>query len=230
MKKQKNNFLVFSCHPDDAEIGMGGTIARLASAGHRVKIVDLTDGEPTPCGTPEKRIEESSKAAGILKFEREILGWENRKLVFDIKKRDLVAAVIRRERPYAVFIPFEKDTHPDHREGWRICLDAVFTARLCRYPIEGEPFRTEAVYSYLSIHFKKPVYPDVYVPLNEEEHSLKMQSIRCYVSQFTENTANTDIPDFIKARDRFFGYMCGAPYAEGFKVYQGPRADFLSCV
>ncbi len=228
MKKRKNNFLVFSCHPDDAELGMGGTIGKLSGSGHKIKVVNLTDGEPTPCGTTEKRLKESCDAARVLDFEREVLGWKNRQIVFDITKRDALAAIIRRERPAAVFIPFEKDTHPDHREGARLCLDAVFAARLCRYPIAGEPFRTEAVYSYFSVHLKKPLYPDVYVPLSREEQSLKMQSVECYRSQFSDNKDNTEIPDFIRARDRFFGYICGTPYAEGFKAYQGVRADFLN--
>jgi len=49
------DFLVIAAHPDDAEIGMGGTIAALARQDHRVTILDLTDGEPTPMGTPERR-------------------------------------------------------------------------------------------------------------------------------------------------------------------------------
>ena len=52
--------VVVAPHPDDAELGMGGTIARLVDEGHQVLIVDMTDGEPTPKGTREIRAAETA--------------------------------------------------------------------------------------------------------------------------------------------------------------------------
>lgn len=230
MKKEKVRFLVFAAHPDDAEIGMGGTIGKLTRAGIEVKVVDLTDGEPTPCGSREIRKKEKEAAAKILGFERETPDWKNRRLEFSIEKRDHLASIIRRWRPEAVFFPLAKDTHPDHRETSKICGDAIFAARLTGSSIYGDPLRVEKNYSYPGVHLKKAISPQIYVPLTEEEYSLKMMSLKSYASQFKENLHNVKMLDFIESRDRYFGYICGSKYAEGFFPGQGAEADFLKYV
>ena len=53
------DYLVIAPHPDDAELGVGGTIPLLLAQGARVGVLDLTDGEPTPHGSPEIRRQES---------------------------------------------------------------------------------------------------------------------------------------------------------------------------
>ena len=70
------SFLVIGPHPDDQELGMGGTIARLAQQGHKVHLVDMTNGEPTPHGSVEMRAGEAASAAGILGVERTLAGAE----------------------------------------------------------------------------------------------------------------------------------------------------------
>ncbi|MGA1016927.1 MAG: PIG-L family deacetylase, partial [Phycisphaerales bacterium] len=80
------NILVVGAHPDDQELGMGGTIARLAADGHRVHLLDMTNGEPTPHGTPEIRARESARAAEILGVTRECLGLPNREVVHSVEK------------------------------------------------------------------------------------------------------------------------------------------------
>src|SRR3954468_12605510 len=108
------SILVFGPHPDDQELGMGGSIARLVKQGHRVHLVDLTTGEPTPLGSEETRAKEKAKAAQILGVERTLVGLQNRKVTHDIESRYKVAAVIRKHRPDWMFIPFDHDSHPDH--------------------------------------------------------------------------------------------------------------------
>ena len=65
--------MCIGAHPDDVEIGMGATVAGMVRRGKRVVIVDLTNGEPTPHGTPERRAAESAEAARILGAERRTL-------------------------------------------------------------------------------------------------------------------------------------------------------------
>ena len=99
--------IAIGAHPDDAEIGMGGTLAMLSEQGHEVTILDLTDGEPTPTGTHEKRIKESKVSADILKIKNRItLNLDNRELRDNIKARKMVAEIFRKLKPDIIFTPY----------------------------------------------------------------------------------------------------------------------------
>src|SRR6476659_9871046 len=82
-----SSILVFGPHPDDQELGMGGTIAKLVRQGHKVHLVDMTNGEPTPFGSVETRARESAAAAKVLGVSRTLLGLKNREVVHDIPSR-----------------------------------------------------------------------------------------------------------------------------------------------
>src|SRR3954452_11458686 len=114
------SILVFSPHPDDAELGMGGTILKLIAQGHRVHIVDMTNGEPTPHGSVETRAKESAAAAKVLGVGRTLLGLTNRQVVHDIPSRYKAAAVIRAHKADWLFVPYPLDAHPDHLAVTRI--------------------------------------------------------------------------------------------------------------
>src|SRR5206468_11873342 len=94
-----SSILIFGPHPDDQELGMGGTIAKLVAQGHKVHLVDMTNGEPTPYGSVETRAKESADAARILGVERTLVGLKNREVQHSIEARHQVAAVIRVHRP-----------------------------------------------------------------------------------------------------------------------------------
>ncbi len=133
--------LAIGAHPDDVEIGMGGTIAALVAAGHRVTILDLTNGEPTPMGSPERRRAESEEAARVLGVARRItLGLPNRYLEDTVENRTAVAEVIREVRPELLFIPYWVDAHPDHVAAERLSEAARFYAKLTKTEMRGEPF------------------------------------------------------------------------------------------
>ena len=152
------NVLVVGPHPDDQELAMGGTIARLASEGHRVLLLDLTDGEPTPHGSPEIRAREADRAASILGVERRLLGRDhgfvNREVVHSVACRHAVAAVLRTERIDWIFCPHPEDAHPDHRAATRIVEDARFDAKLTRTNIPGEPRYPSRLVHYYATHLK----------------------------------------------------------------------------
>src|SRR3954470_5133927 len=93
------SILVFGPHPDDQELGMGGTVSKLVKQGHKVHLVDMTNGEPTPFGSVETRAREAAEAAKILGVGRTLVGLPNREVVHSIEARHAVAAVIRRHRP-----------------------------------------------------------------------------------------------------------------------------------
>src|SRR5882672_8190372 len=108
------SILIIGPHPDDQELGMGGAIIRLASQGHRVHLVDMTNGEPTPRGSVEARAAEAAAAAKVMGVERTLLGLKNREVVHDIPSRHKLAALIRIHKPEVLFLPYPIDAHPDH--------------------------------------------------------------------------------------------------------------------
>ena len=93
---------------------MGGSIALLVSQGHRVHLVDMTNGEPTPLGSFEKRAKEAADAARILGVGRTLVGLPNRQVIHSIEARHQLAAIYRVHRPDWIFLPFPIDAHPDH--------------------------------------------------------------------------------------------------------------------
>src|SRR5262249_51226932 len=133
------SILVFAPHPDDAELGMGGTILKLLKQGHKVHIVDMTNGEPTPQGSVEKRTAEWTAAAKVLGVERTVLDFKNREVTYSIEARHKVAAVIRKHKADWLFVPYPLDAHPDHMAVTRICEDARFDAKLTKSTIPGDP-------------------------------------------------------------------------------------------
>jgi len=123
--------LVIGAHPDDVEIGMGGAIATFVHEGHGITILDLTDGEPTPMGSPEARRAESEAAARTLGVGRRItLPLPNRYLMDTVENRIAVAEVVREVRPEVVFLPYGIDAHPDHIAAERLGEAARFYAKL----------------------------------------------------------------------------------------------------
>src|SRR6476659_4573015 len=126
------SILIFGPHPDDQELGMGGTIARLVKQGHRVHLADMTNGEPTPHGSPEIRAKESSQAAKILGVDSTLVGLKNREVNHNLESRHKVAAIIRAHKPDWLFVPYPIDAHPDHVAVTRICEDARFDAKLTK--------------------------------------------------------------------------------------------------
>src|SRR5712664_1293893 len=109
------DYLVIAPHPDDAELGAGGAILALKAQGARVGILDLTDGEPTPHGSPEVRRQETDAASRILGIDwRGNLGLTNRELLADLPQRRALAVALRQLRPRVVLAPYWEDAHPDH--------------------------------------------------------------------------------------------------------------------
>src|SRR3974390_1766752 len=101
------DYLVIAPHPDDAELGAGGAILLLKAQGARVGVLDLTDGEPTPHGSPEIRRRETEAATAVLGLTwRGNLGLTNRRLEADLESRGRLAGVLRELRPRFLFAPY----------------------------------------------------------------------------------------------------------------------------
>jgi bacillithiol biosynthesis deacetylase BshB1 len=213
---KQHSFLVVAPHPDDAELGMGGTILALIQSGHRVVIVDLTSGEPTPFGSEEKRRRETEEASAILGIEeRYNLGLENRYLLDSREARLLLAEKIRLTRPDALFCPLSQDAHPDHVAAFSICEGARFYAKYTKLSIRGEPWYTRNLLNYSCSHLR--AVPEFSFLVDTSSYfTRKMEAARCYRSQFIDNPGNRGVFDYVKNRDGYFGGLITKDFAEPF--------------
>ncbi|MBI1302637.1 MAG: bacillithiol biosynthesis deacetylase BshB1 [Phycisphaera sp.] len=207
--------VVVAPHPDDAELGMGGTIARLVAEGHSVHIVDLTNGEPTPRGTPERRAAEAAEADRILGTTRTNLGLPNRALMHTLEARHALAAVLRGQRCEILFAPHPEDAHPDHVAATRIVEDARFDAKLTRSAIPGEPVHPRRLIHYFCTHLKGIPSPTFALDISGHRDT-KRAAILAYRSQVVEHEPNRRLPDDVDLRDRFMGSRLGVEAAEPF--------------
>jgi bacillithiol biosynthesis deacetylase BshB1 len=211
------SLLVFAPHPDDAELGMGGTIIKLARQGHQVHIVDMTNGEPTPHGSVETRAKEAAAAAKILGVERTLLGLPNREVVHSIENRHKVAAVIRKHQADWLFVPYPLDAHPDHMAVSRICEDARFDAKLTKSSIPGDPFYPKRIIYYFCTHLRMNFTPNFCIDISDTIEQ-KIESVRCYGSQFVGNSAG--VPEMVRTITAYFGSRIGVAYAEPFYTHE----------
>ena len=207
--------LVVGPHPDDQELGMGATVAKLASAGHEVLLLDMTNGEPTPYGDPETRAEESAEAARILGVERRLLDLPNRMVEHTIAARHNVAGVMRVFGAEMVFTPYYEDAHPDHRAVTRIVEDARFDAKLSNIDLPGEPIYPRWLFYYYATHLRWVANPSFCVDVSGYER-VKRESIEAYETQFVMPEKNRRVVEWVDSSLDYFGSRIGVKSAEPF--------------
>jgi bacillithiol biosynthesis deacetylase BshB1 len=209
------NILVAGPHPDDQELGMGGTIARLTSQGHRVLLLDLTDGEPTPHGDRATRAKEAAEAARILGAERITLDLPNRSVTHCLEARHKVAGVIRTFRADVIFVPYFEDAHPDHVAGTRIVEDARFDAKLTKTDLPGDPWHARWLFHYYATHLRIVPQPSFLMDTSGFA-ARKREAVLAYQSQFVVNERNRRVVEWLDAAGTYFGSRIGAETAEPF--------------
>ncbi len=208
--------LVVAPHPDDAELGLGGTIVTLLRAGWKVGILDLTSGEPTPLGSPERRRAETAAANAALGDPwRENLGLPNRSLEPTLGHRRALAAAFRRTRPRLIFAPYWEDAHPDHGAATKLVEDARFWSKLSKSDIPGEPFHPSRILYYFSVHLRIVERPSFVVDVSAAFES-KQAALRCYRSQLVDNqlAGRPGVIDSVADRSRFWGHLIGVDHGE----------------
>jgi len=216
------DLLAFGPHPDDLEIGLGGTLAKQAALGHAVGLCDLTRGEMSSNGTPETRLKEAETARGVLGAAwRENLALPDRGLGSSPDHTVKVVELIRRARPRTIAVPYWHDRHPDHQSAATLLRDAIFNAKLKRYTAAGDPWQPQWVCHY----FINDAGPVSFVVDVSEHYDTKRRALACYASQFTRATDSAETrlnsPSFsqlIESRDAHFGALAGVRFAEGIVV------------
>ncbi len=210
--------LVVAPHPDDAELGMGGTIALLLAQGKRVGILDLTNGEPTPHGTVQIRSEETAKATEALGNPwRYNLGMRNRFLEPTIENRRELAGIFRLTRPRWIFAPYWSDAHPDHVAATELIEAARFWSKLSKTDMPGEPYHPERIYYYYCIHLKLVPQPSFVVDITQHWQR-KANAIDAYQSQFVTGRPTPEVSFLERLREEagFWGKSIGVRYGEPF--------------
>lgn len=209
------NILVVGPHPDDQELGMGGSIIRLAEQGHNVLLLDMTNGEPTPHGSPEQREIEWNRAAEIMGVKRRLLGLPNRSVQHTLEARHATAGVIREHQADMIFIPYEQDAHPDHRAVTRIVEDARFDAKLTKIDLPGEPCYPKWLFYYYATHLRWVADPTFLLDITEQMDR-KIDSIVAYETQFVIPEKNRRVVEWVREFNGYMGSRIGTRYAEPF--------------
>ncbi|TXK81381.1 bacillithiol biosynthesis deacetylase BshB1 [Paenibacillus sp. N3.4] len=213
------DILIFGAHADDAEIGMGATIAKHTALGYRVGLCDLTYAEMSSNGTVETRKEEAEQAARILGVAmRSNLGLPDRGLALTPAHIEQITLEIRKHKPKIVFAPYWQDRHPDHVACSQLLQEAVFNAKLRKYAPESEAVLVEQLFFY----FINDVYEADLLVNVSDHYDKKIAALSAYRSQFITGQGTVATPlnqgyvERVEARDRLMGQKRMITYAEGF--------------
>lgn len=216
------DLLAIFAHRDDAELNCGGTLAKAARAGHRVGILDLTQGEMGTRGSAQLRAKEADDAAKVLgAVTRENLGLPDAGIVNEPATREQLARVIRRLQPAIVIAPALEGRHPDHRVAAQLVRDACFVAGLARVAPDLPKHRPRKILHCLTYRqdFVKPTFVvDV-----SDDFETKMRAIGCYASQFEGATQAGEVyptgeplEDVIRHYGAYYGSLIRRAYGEPF--------------
>ncbi len=235
----KLDILVFGAHPDDAELGAGGTIAKEVSRGKKVGIVDLTRGELGTRGTAEIRDKEAAEAAKILGVAiRENMEFADGFFANDKEHQLELVKIIRKYRPEIVLCNAIEDRHIDHARGSQLVSDACFLSGLVKVDtkMDGDDRWQEAWRPKLVYHFIqwKNLEPDFLMDVSGFIEK-KTEAIVAYSSQFYDPKSNEpetpisskNFIDSVNYRARDLGRLIGVEHAEGFTVERFVAVDNL---
>ena len=220
MDKQLD-ILAFGAHPDDVELGCGGTIAKQVNLGNKIGIVDLTRGELGTRGSAEIRDKEAALAAKILGVEfRHSMGFKDGFFQNDEAHQMELVKIIREYRPSIVLANAVSDRHPDHKKGSDLVSTACFLAGLPKIKTEQEAWRPDVVYHYIQF---EEIEPNFVVDISDFM-SIKMKAVKAFRSQFFD--ASSKEPETIISSQEFLdsvyyraanlGRLSRVKFAEGF--------------
>ncbi len=227
--------LAIGAHPDDVELGCGGLLHKLAQAGKRVGIVDLTRGEMSTRGTPEERGVEAANAAELLGiFRRANAGLPDGGVENTPEQRLAVIALLRQFRPKLLLTLMAPDRHPDHAATHALVSDANYLAGLARIDTGRLPHRTQHM---LFFHpYTDFAGPPAFVADISANFEVKLAALRAHASQFHNPgyqgpdtlISSKGFWDGIEVRARYWGNRIGVVYGEPFHADGPMPLDCLS--
>ena len=214
------DLLAIAAHPDDVELTCGGTMLKMAQAGYKTGILDLTAGEMGTLGSPETRAKEAALAAKILKVKyRGTLGVPDSDVIASREHKLRLAAAIRELRPRTVIIPYWEARHPDHYNASTLCYEGCFLAGLKQLPVTGEPFRPHKILYSTAFTSARPTF----VVDISSQFAQRHKAIRAFTSQFRGTSRKRKVflaidrlEEEMNQIARHYGDMIGVRYGEPF--------------
>lgn len=222
--------LAFGSHPDDVELGCGGTLLKLKKIGYRTGIVDLTEGELGSRGTVKQRYEESALSAKILKIDyRTNLKIPDGDIKINLDNRNKIIRIIRNLRPSIILAPYQDDRHPDHIHTSELVTEGWFYSGVKKILPEIPAHRSFRILYYIS---KYEFEPSFVIDITEE-YQQKYEALQAYQSQFynpewpEEQTfiSSKWFMESVQFRARHFGWMAGVKYGEPFWIRETMAID-----
>lgn len=203
------NILAFGAHPDDIELGCGGTLLKCVQAGYKVYMCVLSEGQEA--GDPQVRKKEQEEAARRIGVEELIWGnW--RDTAFSVSKESVcfVESVVAKVRPREVYVNYVEDTHQDHRALAQCVMSATrYNKRVLFYE------------DYTSINFQPDIFVDIDDVLDQKIHA-----IEAFKSQVNRNLpSGPRMIEGIMAMGYFRGFQAKVKCAEGFKAVRYLKLD-----
>ncbi|PZD76931.1 bacillithiol biosynthesis deacetylase BshB1 [Mesonia sp. K7] len=231
----KLDILGIGAHPDDVELGCGGTLAKEISRGKKVGILDLTRGELGTRGSAEIRDQEANTAAGILGVKMRMnLEFSDGFFINNASHQLEIIKVLRKYRPTIVLCNAVHDRHIDHGKGAKLTADACFLSGLRKIETTYEGNKQEAWRPKQVLHYIQwyDLEPDIIVDISGFMDK-KLASVKAYASQFyKENTDEPSTPissnNFLESvtyRAQNLGRLIGTDAAEGFTTGRCPAVD-----
>ena len=218
--------LVFAAHPDDAELSMGGTIAKLTKDNYKVGIVDLTKGELGTRGNEKTRQKEAMKADKILNISvRKNLEIPDGNIQRTKENLMMMIKEIRKYKPKIIFAPYFNDRHPDHHDTSVLVKEAMFSTGLPKVKTfdnraEQKAYRPKKLFYYMQTYTFEPTFiVDI-----SDSFDKKMKAIKAFETQFFNPKSKEpetfisrpEFLDYLISRSQFYGFQIGKRYGEPF--------------
>ena len=189
---QPLRIIAIGAHPDDCDLGAGGTAALFAQMGHKVKFVSVTNGdaghhEMGGGALAQRRRAEAQEAGRRLGVEYDVLDNHDGELAPTFEVRKQLIRKIREWQADVVIGPRTNDYHPDHRYTGMLVQDAAYMVVVPNIAPDTPPLRKNPVFLYFQDRFQKPYpfRPDIVVAI-DETFEKKIDALDAHVSQFYE--------------------------------------------
>lgn len=210
--------VVFSPHPDDAEMTIAGTMIRLVRSGRRVLSVALTGGQKGTFGSPEARAREFAAANSVMGCDGRILGFPDTEVVNTPEGRLEIARIVRMHRPQVVFAPYHTNRF-DHHDGsansdhWatgQLVRDGLKLARFKNVLPEAPPHDVQRLFYYM---VPKDMLPTIVVDVTDVIDDV-WRAIQAYDTQMKIWRAENTILDLLATIRKYHGIRIGRRYGE----------------
>lgn len=226
------NVLAIGCHPDDLEIGCGGTLALYARNGHDVYMCHVANGDKGHAVIMPEELGRlrtlEAEAAGATLGAKRVFNLDVPDLMVnshDENQVNAVVEVIRAVRADVIITHSPDDYMRDHVETSKMVFNASFSASIPHYDTKSSPYPKIAPLYYMDTLAGVGFLPEEYTDITDTIE-IKLEALDKHETQMKWMKVHDgiDFSDFVRTVSKFRGLQSGVKYAEGFRLCQGwPR-------